>query len=224
MRRSRSSASRNPDPKGSDSRKLNRTFFLLVLAGATGLVFFVARFFLVVLLLSALSAGIFHPVHARLRRRLPRPPWLTATVSTVVFCLIILIPVGVLGYFTVSSLIEIANQALGQHGELLSRLRHFETALGNLPLFDSGPLKNLLSSDRMAQLLQNAASWVLRQVTGLVENVVRSILMLFVYLYSLYFFIKDGERILRGIADAIPLPEDDKLAVGRSSCRLPAPH
>jgi predicted PurR-regulated permease PerM len=210
MRRSRGSASTS-----SNSLRLNRAFFLLLLAGVTLLVFFVARFFLVVLLLSALSAGIFHPVHLRLRQRLPRPRWLSATISTVVFCLIILIPAGVLGYFTVSNLIDIANQAVGHNRELLARLRHFESALGTLPLFESGPLKNVLTSDRLAQLLQNAASWMLRQVTGLVENVVRSILMLFVYLYSLYFFIKDGEPILRGIGDALPLPEEDRLAVER---------
>jgi predicted PurR-regulated permease PerM len=39
--------------------------------------------------------------------------------------------------------------------------------------------------------------------------------MFFVYLYSLFFFIRDGDRILRNINDAIPLPEEDKLAVGR---------
>jgi predicted PurR-regulated permease PerM len=133
-----------------------------------------------------------------------------------VFCLTILIPVGVLGYFTVSNIVDITEKAIGNRGEIMTRIRDFESALRALPFFASkGVLGNLLSSERLSQLLQNVASWVLKQVTGLVENLVRSFLMFFVYLYSLFFFIRDGDRILRNINDAIPLPEEDKLAVGR---------
>ena len=199
-----------------DSQRLNRTFFLVVLIGAVAFVFVVARFFLVVLLLSALSAGIFHPVNVWLRGRLPITRWLPALVSTVLFCLIILIPVGVLGYFTVASIIDIAEKAMGDNGEILDWIRDFESSLRALPFFaGDGALADLVGSDRLSQLLQDGASWVLKQVTGLVENLVRSFLMVFVYLYSLFFLIRDGDRILRGISDAIPLPEEDKLALGR---------
>jgi predicted PurR-regulated permease PerM len=208
--------SRSNSSKTRDSRRLNRTFFLVTLIGATVFVFFVARFFIVVLLLSALSAGIFYPVQVRLRRRLPRIRWLSALISTVLFCLIILIPVGVLGYFTVSNVINITEKAVGNKGEILARIRDFESALRDLPFFsNNGPLPSLLSGDRLAQLAQNAASWILKQVTGLLENLTRSFLMFFVYLYSLFFFIRDGNRIVRGVGDVVPLPEEDKLAVGR---------
>jgi predicted PurR-regulated permease PerM len=187
---------------------------VVLLAGAMVAVFFISRFFLVALLLAAVSAGIFRPIRLWLQRRLSRAPRLTTLVSMIVFCLIILIPVGALAYFTVNNLIDIAQKALGRNQTILSQLRDFEASLRRLPLFQ-GALGNLLSSDRLSQLLQQAASGLLKRLTGLVENLVRFFLMLFVYLYSLYFFIRDGGEILRGIGEAIPLPQEDTLEVGQ---------
>ncbi len=207
MKRSKSKTNR-------DSQRLNRIFFLVSLTCAMVFVFFISRFFLVVLLLSALSAGIFYPLQVRLRPYLPQSRWLSALICTILFFLIILIPVGVIGYFTVNNIIDIAEKVANSYQEILNRLREFQSTFQKLPFFSNKAFGNLLSSDRLSQLLQNAASWVMKQVSGLLENLVRSLLMFFVYLYSLFFFIRDGNRILSSIRDAIPLPDEDKLAVG----------
>ena len=209
-------ASKRPKSSAArDSETLKRLFFLAVLVGVMVLVFLVARPFLGALLLAALSAGVFYPVHRWIGRRLGKGRSLAPMISTALFCLIILAPAGALGYFTVAGLIDIAETVAGNNREIGNWLRELESSIRALPLFSRGRLAELISPDRLSSGLENAASWMLRQASGVVENVVRLLLLLFVYLYSLFFFIRDGDRILRAVGDTVPLPEADKLAVGR---------
>jgi predicted PurR-regulated permease PerM len=200
--------------KGSrDSERLKRSFLLLTLAGVSVLLFLLARFFLVTLLVAAVSAGLFYPVHRRLWRRGSQSRTLTSLISTVLFVLIILVPVGVLGYFIVDNLIGIARTVSANRAAIHEWLQGLESALQKIPLLSSAQVSQLFNSDRLAQLLQQGGSFLLRRLTGVVENTARFVLLFFIYLYTLYFFIRDGGDMLRSVAEALPLPEEDQRAV-----------
>lgn len=192
---------------------MRRIFFMIMLTGVSVLIILVARFFLIALLLAALSAGIFFPVHNRLRRRFGRRSSLAAMVSTILFCLIILGPVGGLGYVIVDNLTSIGRSVVQSSAQVRTWIEGLESFINDMPVPGGGILLDILNVERLSQLLQRVGSWLLSQVSGLAENVVRLLLMFIVYLYSLYFFIRDGERIIHKISEAIPLPEEDRQAV-----------
>jgi predicted PurR-regulated permease PerM len=205
--------SKDKNPKEKSPERLKRAFFLLLLVGATVLVFFVARAFLLPILLAALSAGLFYPVHRRIRRLLRRSPGIAATVSLVVFCLIILVPAGVLGYFVTDNLIQLARLASQNTEQIKAWLGDLDAELKKLPVLSNPRVADLINLDRLANLLRKAGSWLLGRTAELAGNVARALLLFFIYFYCLYFFIRDGEEALERTAGAIPLSEPDRRAV-----------
>lgn len=207
-------------PKNSSSadaarrqERMKRIFFLIMLLGISVLIFLVARFFFIALLLAALSAGIFFPVHRWLRRRFGKRQSLAAMVSTILFCLIILGPVGGLGYVIVDNVSSIGRSVVQSSAQVRTWIEGLESFINDIPVPGGGVLLELLNVERLSQLLQRVGSWLLSQVSGLAENVVRLLLMFIVYLYSLYFFIRDGERIIQTVSESMPLPDEDRRAV-----------
>ena len=204
---------RGARPRRSSSQKLERTFFLLLLAGATALVLVVARVFLLPLLLAALSAALFHPVHGRIAARLSRRPGLASMISVILFCLIILVPAGVLGYFVTDNLIQVARLASRNSEQIREFLSSIDQRLRKLPALQNPRIGELIDLDRLADLASRAGSWLLERTAELAGDLARSLLLFFIYLYCLYFFMRDGEKALNRVPRAVPLSEEDRKAV-----------
>lgn len=195
------------------SQRLKRAFFLVLLTGATALVIVVARIFLLPILLAALSAGLFYPVHRRFAARMSKKPGIAAMISVVLFCLIILVPVAVLGYFVTDNLIQAARTAERNSGQIRDFLNSMDERLKQLPMLQDARIAQLVNLDRLAEPVRRAGSWLLERSAELAGNIARSLLLFFVYLYCLYFFMRDGEKALSRIPDAVPLSGDDRRAV-----------
>ena len=197
---------RNPE-------RLKRAFFLILLAGATVLVIVVARFFLLPILLAALSAGLFYPVHRWIAGKLARRGGIAAMISMVLFCLIIVVPVAVLGYFVTDNLIQVGRMVTRNSDQIREFLGSLDARLKELPFMQNPRIAELIDLDQLADLLRRGGSWLLERTADLAGNIARSLLLFFVYLYCLYFFMRDGENALDRIPKALPLSLDDQRAV-----------
>jgi predicted PurR-regulated permease PerM len=196
-----------------DSRRLNRTFLLLLLAGAALLVFFVARVFLLPILLAAIAAALFYPLNRRIRSRLKGRAGLAAFVSVVVFCLIILVPIGLLGYLVTENVIDVVRLINRNIPQIRSWIQSVESWIVSLPLIEGQRASTLIDSSRLVNIIQQAGSTLVDGATSLAGNIARVLLLLFVFIYSLYFLIRDGDKALLSVSEAIPLPKEDKLAI-----------
>jgi predicted PurR-regulated permease PerM len=197
----------------SGSQRLNRIFFLILLVGAALLVFFVARVFLLPILLAAIAAALFHPLHRKILKRFKRKSTSAAFVSLVVFCLIILIPIAVLGYLVTENVIEVTRLINRNIPQIRIWLQNVDSAISNLPFVEGQRISGLIDSTRVVGIIQQSLSSILQSTTNLMGNVARVLLLFFVFLYSLFFMIRDGDKALLSASAAIPLPKEDKLAI-----------
>jgi predicted PurR-regulated permease PerM len=201
-------------PSGSENHeRLKRAFFLVLLTGATVLVILVARFFLLPILLAALSAGLFHPVHEGIKGRLSRRAGLAAVISVILFCLIILVPVAVLGYFVTDNLIQVGRMASRNSEQIREFLGNLDGRLKQLPILQKTGITGLINLNQLTDLLRRGGSWLLERTAAVAGDVARSLLLFFVYLYCLYFLTRDGQKILSRLPQAVPLSTEDQNAV-----------
>ncbi|UCF99239.1 MAG: AI-2E family transporter [Spirochaetaceae bacterium] len=196
-----------------DSQRLNRTFFLVLLAGAALLVFFVARVFLLPVLLAAIAAALFHPLNRRILRRVGNRSTLAAFISLLIFCLIILIPIALLGYLVTQNVIEVTRLVNRNIPQIRIWLQSAESWIANLPFVEGRRISSLIDSTRLVAIIQQTGSTLVEGATSFAGNVARVLFLLFVFIYSLFFLIRDGDKALLSISEAIPLPKEDKLAI-----------
>jgi predicted PurR-regulated permease PerM len=197
----------------SDSRRLNRTFFLLLLAGAALLVFFVAKVFLLPILLAAIAAALFYPLNRRVLKRLKGRSTLSALISVMIFCLIILVPIALLGYLVTQNVIEVTRLVNRNIPQIKTWFQSVESWIVSLPFIQGQRVSTLIDSARLVNIIQQAGSRFVEGATSLAGNVARITLLLFVFIYSLFFLIRDGDKALLSVSEAIPLPKEDKVAI-----------
>lgn len=197
----------------SGSRRLNRTFFLLLLAGAALLVFFVAKVFLLPIILAAIAAALFFPLNKRILRAFRGRETLAALCSVAIFCLIILIPITLLGYLVTQNVIEVTRLVNRNIPQIKSWLQSVESWIASLSFIQGQRVSTLIDSARLVSIIQQAGTTLVEGATSLAGNIARTLLLLFVFIYSLFFLIRDGDKALLSVSEAIPLPREDKAAI-----------
>lgn len=194
-------------------RRLGRAFFLVLLVGISILFILIARSFLIPVFLAAITVGLFHPLHKKIDSKLPKKRGASAAASTVAVILIVIIPLTGIGYFVVENVIELGTNLTEDIGSIKKVVKNATSLLEQIPLLGKIDLSRLISWEKLFDYLQEAGAQLLRGAGKITGNIAKILLLVFIYLYCLYFFFKDGADILSQIFDTIPMKEKEKKAI-----------
>lgn len=177
---------------------------------------------------AALLAFIFYPLHARLVRALNRHDSLAASIMTLAVILLVIIPaVYLLTLLTTESVSLYEDLSAfvraGRVNELIERAR--VSRLGQL-WFEMTPrlgALNLDLGDFALRASQVVSAFLVAQAPAAAANVFRFVINFFFTVFALFFFFRDGERMVRAFRDLIPMePADKDVVLQRFSDTLSA--
>lgn len=183
-----------------DFSKLRNYLFLGLLLGVTVLLFYLFRPFLYPMFWAAVIAGTFYPFYLGLNNRL-RNDNVSAVVTLLVVTLILIIPliiVGVLVFNEVAALID--------NREVLSiwltNLIDFVKSNSWFARFD---INQAMIIERFNELSQKGIGLIFNSLKGLTQNSFLFAMQFILMLYSLFFFLRDGEKMLNKLMFLLPL-------------------
>jgi predicted PurR-regulated permease PerM len=158
----------------------------------------------------------FYPLFHRIRRLMKRRAVLPAMIMTVIVILVIVIPFSLL-------MVSLANEAVDLYHSVeemveSGRLRTSWEAVRDQPIFKStiGRLMNSfgISEERpldfLLRNLQQVSTFLFNQTAKIFKGLSTFVIGFFFTLLSLYYLFKDGDRILRGLREILPLPVKEK--------------
>jgi predicted PurR-regulated permease PerM len=167
---------------------------------------------------AALLAFIFHPVYRRLRRVLNAREGLAASLMTTAVILLVIVPTFyLLAMITTESvsLYEDTSEFVksGRIHEVMqqmraSRLGQFWTELG--PSLDALKID---IPDFALRASQTVSGFLVAQAPAAAANVFRFVVFFFFTVFALFFFFRDGERMVYVVRDLIPMENVNKDAV-----------
>lgn len=182
--------------------------FCAVLVGLTVAMLFVFRPFFYPILWAAIMAIMFQPVHRALNGLL-RLPALSALLATLIAIIAVLVPLSALGLLA-------ARESLSLYRALTSG--DFSFSVENLAApFARTPLAPYLAdiTEQWGGTLTDAAKTVsiflFHNIREFTKDSIQFIFYLFLTIYALFFFFKDGERILRRLKHLSPLKDEHDL-------------
>lgn len=186
----------------------NRVFGALVLV-TTAFFLWMVRGFLLPVFWAAVFAILFQPVSLRLTRLLGGRRGLSALLAVLTVVLVVLIPFGLL--FT-----AVAQQALALYQRIASGGVDLRAPIDfverSLPALTATLARYGIDIDRVRASVENAAIAVTQYIGGQALAVGQNALMVAVLfglmLYFLFFFFRDGERIVRALIRAIPMGDE----------------
>jgi predicted PurR-regulated permease PerM len=186
-----------------------RIFFAILLAAVTGAFIWLIRGFVQPVFWAVALGIVFFPLHSKLRDALKGRDALAAAASVIVILLIVVLPLAAI-------VTAMAAEAAG----LVERIQNKEIDVSaaidwiseRLPLAQDALLKIGVDVDDLKSQLSSAAVVVTRfladQAFAIGQNTIRIGVYFFLMLYLLYFFLRDGTRILDGVVRALPFGDE----------------
>lgn len=198
--------------------RYQRTWLIAIAVGISLLFFAVIRVFLVTMLLAAITAGLATPAYRWLRdrsllRRLQRPGSPAAAVTVLLVLLLILIPLVALLGIVVDQAISISQKAAPWIEARATQPDAFDELVRRIPALERiAPYKEPVMQ-RIAEAASAVGGFLARNLAAVTRGAIAFLLHLFVMLYAMFFFLRDGGRLLTRVMAMVPLPPDDEQRI-----------
>lgn len=194
-----------------------RTAFVLILVVAVSALFLAVTWpFLKPLLLGALLAGLFHPLYQWVTRRLGGRKSLGAVVTLLLLFILVIGPISAFLGVVVQQALQVSEQAipwLRQHFGAASTFDAHAWLVQRFPaLADHVPSQEQLVQN-VGALAKTAGGLLVAAASRMTAGTAAFLLNLFVMVYAMFFFLKDGEKILEKIFYYMPLSHEDETLV-----------
>jgi predicted PurR-regulated permease PerM len=201
------------EPSTISGTNLRTAFVLLLVVAVTALFLAVTWPFLKPLLLGALLAGLFHPLYRWITRLLGGRVSLGAVLTLFVLLVLGLGPVSAFLGIVLQQALTMSDQVipwLDQHVGAATAFNIQEWVVQRFPAL----AKYMPSQDQLLQQVGTAAKTAGTFLVGLASRMTATtaafLLNLFVMLYAMFFFFRDGHKILERIFYYTPLSDDDE--------------
>lgn len=187
-------------------KTIEQVFFLVLLLLVTLAFYDLIDDFFRAIFWAAILALMFRPVHQQFVKVMPDWAALNALLTTIVVVVAVLIPVSLIAVAVAQEAANLARDIETGKLDTESTLLWIEQRIPFLP----GLIERFrLDLDRIQEGLAGAAiaagRWVAGNAVTIGQNTLQFFLHLFVMLYLLFFFIKDGKSILLAVARVLPL-------------------
>ncbi|MGH8496428.1 MAG: AI-2E family transporter [Gammaproteobacteria bacterium] len=191
------------------NRYIASAFFFALLAAVTLAFFGLLSEFLQPLFWASALAIIFLPLQERFVAAMRGRRALAALATILVIILAVILPLMLVGFAVVREAADLIEKV--QTGELSigQPMRWVEQ---QMPLVDGYLERFNIDMDRVRTALSSAAltsgQWIASRALVIGQNALRFTVMLVLMLYLLFFFLRDGRKILDGIVRTLPMGDE----------------
>jgi predicted PurR-regulated permease PerM len=182
--------------------------FLLYQAGL-----FIAPF-LSAVIWAAVIVIVLYPLHAKILKLTRGRPNLAAGVMTVFTLILVIGPAVLLFALLTTQVVDLFSTATefvqsGRFVEVLNRVK--TSSLG--AILDHPALAELDIKSHLIKGLGDFSAGMAGQLGLLIKNTLLAILNLFIMLFVIFFFFRDGKTYARELTDILPFPKNHKQSI-----------
>lgn len=196
--------------------KFRTAFVLLLVLGVSLLFLAVAWPFLKPLLLGAMLAGLCRPLYLWVTRLMRGRKSLAAIITLLILFVLVAGPLSAFIGVVVQQALGVSNHALPwvqEHLGSASAFNAHDWLVQRFPSLASYVPEQEKITDAVARIAQATGSFLVGGATQLTAGTASFLLNLFVMLYAMFFFLRDGGIILEKIFYFTPLDHEDEVRV-----------
>jgi len=175
---------------------------------------FMAAFFGTLLIAAIVVTGVY-PLHKLLNKKIHIPPTLSAMLSLILVAIILLIPLTLFFFLVV-------DQAAGAYVAISDKITaltskdinlipsllqkgFFEAWVKKISLYVPISPSDIISTAR--DFVGKISTILLSQTTNILKNLSLFVLHMMIFLFAMFYFLRDGERLKNYINSILPLSE-----------------
>ncbi len=190
-------------------RSIQHGFFLVLLALTTLAFLGVIQHFLLPLFWSVVLATLFYPMYERILSALGGRASIAAGIALVAIIIVVLVPLALVGLAVTEEITAFYNRVTAGEIDVQAMIARVEEAL---PVVDDYLNRFGVEIEDIRENLSTAAvatsRFLASEALTIGQSAVTFTIQLFLMLYVLFFFLRDGRFILDKLIYALPLGDD----------------
>ena len=168
------------------------------------------RYFLMVIVLAAIFSALSMPVFHRFDHWFRGRKSLSAAMTMLTLFLIVFIPLAVLLSVVVSQAIKISSVAVPWIQAQFHEPAAFNEYLRSLPFYAELEVYRENILQKAVELADRTGTVLFANISSFTYSAVNDLFLLFIFLYTMFFFLRDGKEILEKVLSYSPLTETDQ--------------
>lgn len=188
----------------------SKTTLLLLALFISTLFISMIRQFLIVIFLAGIFSAMFQPLYRRFVQWFKGRRNLASVMTLVTICLIVILPLFLLFGIVTAQAIKISSEVgpwVTHHIEEPSRFADF---FKSLPFYDYFLQYQELILKKAGELVGSISTFLIENLAQVTRSTIVFIFLFFVFLYTMFFFLKDGKLLLDRILFYLPLASHDE--------------
>lgn len=159
---------------------------------------------------AAVIASIFYPLYNHIRRRLKSNNW-SAAIILLMVVVIVLVPLAIISSLLIKESIDIYNEIGDKSGQIQTSIQNAINTVKSNPLISKLNIDESFWIQKISDVTGSLTSYIFTSLKNITENSVTFLIMFVIMLYTLYYFIRDGEKLLRRIMLLSPIGDKQEI-------------
>lgn len=194
-----------------DFIKIRNTIFIALLTGITIIFFWMIKEFAYPIFWAAILACIFYPVYKYLNNKI-NVPNLSTAITLMLVILIIVLPFSLITTLVLRESIDLYVEFTSNSHEFRQNLTTAAEWIKNNPYTAPLNINDAVIVEKLSEIGKTVTAFLFTSAKKITQNTIIFGIMLFITFYSLFFFIRDGEKLLKKLMHLSPLGnENEKL-------------
>jgi predicted PurR-regulated permease PerM len=184
--------------------KMRNTIFFGFLFLVTAAFLFLFKPFFYPIFWAAVIASIFYPLYQKIKEKI-KLPRLSAAIVMLLVLLIIVIPLAGVSSLLVKESVDLYEAINNNSSTLSHSVQSFFVWVQNHPIAQEFHINQTFWIEKFSEFTKAIASFVVANLTVITQTSFVFLAMFVLMFYTLYFFLRDGEKFLKMAMHLCPL-------------------
>ncbi|MCX6781777.1 MAG: AI-2E family transporter [Candidatus Magasanikbacteria bacterium] len=190
-----------------DFSKMRSFLFLTLLAVVTITFIWIIKTFAFPIFWAAIIAAVFYPIYKAIDRKL-KVPNLSTAITMMMILIIIVVPLVTISILVVNESLNLYTSITTNGGQINESVRHAVEWVRNNPFTAQLNIDQTFWTEKFSEMTRTITGFLLTSAKELTQNSIIFAIMFMITFYTLFFFIRDGEKLLKTIMHLCPLGDD----------------
>ena len=184
--------------------KESHILFFAILGLVTVLFLYLLLPFFFPIFWAAVIAGVFRPLYRRINRKLNRPNLSTA-VFFLLIALLLLLPTAIVGTLVFNESVQIYEKLSPDTKNMDRSVQRFINTIADNSIARLFHINKAMLIAKTTEVAQGITKYIFVHLTDLTQNTLGLLVQFAIMLYTLFYFVRDGDRFLRMGMKILPL-------------------
>ncbi|WP_372678996.1 AI-2E family transporter [Desulfosarcina sp.] len=190
--------------------RVNQFVVVLLVVFISAVFLSMIRSFLMAIFLAGIFSALSLPIYQWLEKTLKGRRSLASILTLLLIMIVVVLPLGVLTGVVTGQAIKVSQTAVPWVKTQLSQPGALSEFLETIPYYDKIAPHSELILRKAGELFGSISQFLVNNLSSAAMGAVNLLFMLFVWLYTMYFFLMDGDKLLEKILYYLPLQDHDE--------------